>query len=45
LHTTEGLTFVQIAERMGRTADAVRKLWGRAAEELARLLETPHEST
>jgi RNA polymerase sigma-70 factor (ECF subfamily) len=45
LHTTEGLTFVQIAERMGRTADAVRKLWGRAIEELVRLLETPHEST
>jgi RNA polymerase sigma-70 factor (ECF subfamily) len=44
-HSRDKLTFVQIAEKMGRTADAVRKLWGRAIEELAGLLETPHEST
>jgi RNA polymerase sigma-70 factor (ECF subfamily) len=45
LHTTEGLTFAQIADKLGSTADAVRKLWGRAVEELAKLLESPHEST
>lgn len=44
LHSSEGLTFVQIAAQLGSTADAVRKLWGRAVEELARLLESPHES-
>jgi RNA polymerase sigma-70 factor (ECF subfamily) len=43
--TMEGLTFVQIAEKLGSTADAVRKLWGRAVEELAKCLETPDEST
>jgi RNA polymerase sigma-70 factor (ECF subfamily) len=41
LHAAEGLTFVQIAERLGGSADAARKLWGRAVEELARLLESP----
>ncbi len=44
-HSTDGLTFVQIAERLGSTADAVRKLWGRAVEALAKLLEVPHDST
>jgi RNA polymerase sigma-70 factor (ECF subfamily) len=44
LHTTEELTFAQIAEKLGRTPDAVRKLWGRAVDELAKLLESPHES-
>jgi RNA polymerase sigma-70 factor (ECF subfamily) len=44
-HTTDGLTFVQIAATLGSTPDAVRKLWVRAVEELARRLETPHEST
>jgi RNA polymerase sigma-70 factor (ECF subfamily) len=44
LHTSEDLTFVQIAEKLGSTPDAVRKLWGRALEELAKLLESPHES-
>jgi RNA polymerase sigma-70 factor (ECF subfamily) len=41
LHASEGLTFVQIAGRLGGSADAARKLWGRAVEELARLLESP----
>jgi RNA polymerase sigma-70 factor (ECF subfamily) len=45
LHTTEDLTFAQIADKLGSTADAVRKLWGRAVEELAQLLDSPHEST
>jgi RNA polymerase sigma-70 factor (ECF subfamily) len=44
MHTTEDLTFVQVAEKLGSTADAVRKLWGRAVDELAKLLESPHES-
>jgi RNA polymerase sigma-70 factor (ECF subfamily) len=43
-HTIDGLTFLQIAEKLGSTADAVRKLWGRAIEKLAQRLETPHES-
>ncbi len=43
MHTSEGLTFVQIAEKLDSTADAVRKVWGRAVEELAKHLETPHE--
>jgi RNA polymerase sigma-70 factor (ECF subfamily) len=43
-HTTEGLTFAQIADKLGSTADAVRKLWGRAVDELAKLLDSPHES-
>jgi RNA polymerase sigma-70 factor (ECF subfamily) len=45
LHTTKGLTFTQIAENLGSTTNAVRKLWGRAVDELAKLLESPHEST
>lgn len=45
MYSMEKWTFVQIAEKMGSTADAVRKLWGRAAEELARHLIPPHESS
>jgi RNA polymerase sigma factor (sigma-70 family) len=45
LHTTDGLTFAQTAEKLGSTADAVRKLWRRAVEELAKRLERPDEST
>jgi RNA polymerase sigma-70 factor (ECF subfamily) len=44
LHTFDGLTFVQIAELWNSTADAVRKQWGRAVEELAKHLETPHDA-
>ncbi|HEY1379599.1 MAG TPA: sigma-70 family RNA polymerase sigma factor, partial [Gemmataceae bacterium] len=45
LHSSEGLTFVQIAEKLESTPDAIRKLWGRAVEELAKLLDSPHESS
>jgi RNA polymerase sigma-70 factor (ECF subfamily) len=38
LRSTENLTFAQIAEKLGSTPDAVRRLWGRAVEELAKLL-------
>jgi RNA polymerase sigma-70 factor, ECF subfamily len=44
MHTTDGLSFVQIADKLSSTADAVRKLFGRAVEALANHLETPHES-
>src|SRR5262249_50023316 len=35
LHTWEELTFAQVGERLRCSAEAARKLWGRAAEELA----------
>lgn len=38
LHTQEGLTFAQVGQQLRCSAEAARKLWGRAAEELARLL-------
>lgn len=38
LHTTEDLTFAQIAKALDSTADAVRMMWGRAVEELAKHL-------
>lgn len=41
LRTAEGLTFAQVGARMGRSADAARMLWGRAATELSALLDTP----
>ncbi len=44
-HTVKGQSFVQMAETWGGTADAVRKRWGRAVEELTRLLDTPSEPT
>lgn len=42
-HTWEGLKFAQVGERLGCSAEAARKLWGRATEELARLLGDSHE--
>ena len=45
MHTMDGLTFVQIAAKLGRSADSVRKLFGRAVEELAEHLDAPKEST
>jgi RNA polymerase sigma-70 factor, ECF subfamily len=45
LYTMDRLTFVQIAEKLGSSADAVRKLWRRALEELKKHLDAPHEST
>lgn len=44
MYTTDRLTFVQIAEKLGSSADAVRKVWRRALEELKKHLDTPHES-
>jgi len=44
MHVTQRLTFVQIAAKLGITADAARKLWGRAVEELAKRMESPDES-
>jgi RNA polymerase sigma-70 factor (ECF subfamily) len=34
LRHLEGLSFLQVAERMGRTVDSVKKLWARALAEL-----------
>lgn len=39
LRNWEELSFVEIGRRLGRSADAARKLWGRAADSLARQLE------
>jgi RNA polymerase sigma-70 factor (ECF subfamily) len=39
LRYREGCRFEEIARRMGRTANAVRKLWGRAVERLQAELE------
>jgi RNA polymerase sigma-70 factor (ECF subfamily) len=38
LRSREGLTFAQVGERLQCSAEAARKLWRRAANELARLL-------
>jgi RNA polymerase sigma-70 factor (ECF subfamily) len=38
LHTQEELTFTQVGEHLHCSAEAIRKLWGRAAEHLARNL-------
>lgn len=38
LHTQDGLTFAQVGQRLHCTAEAARKLWWRAAEELMQLL-------
>ncbi len=44
LYMRDRLTFVQIAAKLGSSADAIRKLWKRAIEELTKHLDTPHES-
>jgi RNA polymerase sigma-70 factor (ECF subfamily) len=41
LRYREGCRFEEIARRMGRTSNAVRKLWGRAVERLQAELEGP----
>jgi RNA polymerase sigma-70 factor (ECF subfamily) len=41
LRHLEGLTFPEVASRMGRTIDSVKKLWPRALAGLRRLLEGP----
>ncbi len=38
LHTCEELTFAQVGQRLNCSAEAARKLWGRAAEEMIKLL-------
>jgi RNA polymerase sigma factor (sigma-70 family) len=38
LHTCEGLTFARVGEQLRCSSEAARKLWGRAAEELRKLL-------
>ncbi len=42
-HQSEQLTFEQIGERMGRSADAVRKLWSRALIRLTEELGPAHD--
>jgi RNA polymerase sigma-70 factor (ECF subfamily) len=44
LRNYEELSFEEAGRRMGRSADAARKLWGRAIEQLQDLLESPDES-
>lgn len=39
----EGLSFPEIGRRLGRSAEACRKLWGRAVEQLHRYLEPGNE--
>jgi RNA polymerase sigma-70 factor (ECF subfamily) len=39
LRHLEGLTFPEVAERMGRTLDSVKKLWTRALDRLRRSLK------
>jgi RNA polymerase sigma-70 factor (ECF subfamily) len=41
LRHQEGRSFAEIAESMGRTANAVHKLWARAIEQLQSELEAP----
>jgi RNA polymerase sigma-70 factor (ECF subfamily) len=42
-HHHDGLTFEAIGVRMGRSAEAARKLWSRALIRLAREMEPDHE--
>ncbi|HEY7315280.1 MAG TPA: sigma-70 family RNA polymerase sigma factor [Gemmataceae bacterium] len=39
----ERLSFEEIGQRLGRSAEAARKLWTRAVDELAKTLESSHE--
>jgi RNA polymerase sigma-70 factor (ECF subfamily) len=41
LRHLDGLTFPEVSERMGRSVDAVEKLWARALVQLRRLLPPP----
>jgi RNA polymerase sigma-70 factor (ECF subfamily) len=41
LRYVEGLPFEEVAQKMGRTANAVRKLWARAIEKLQEEMEPP----
>jgi len=44
LHTWEELTFAQIGERLNCSAEAARKLWGRAAKEFALVFGNTHHT-
>jgi RNA polymerase sigma factor (sigma-70 family) len=39
----ERLPFAEVGRRLGRSAEAARKLWARAVEELKQALEPPDE--
>jgi len=41
LHHLEGLTFPEVAGRMGRTVDSVKNVWARALAQLRRSLGAP----
>lgn len=43
LRHQHGLSFVAAGQAMGRSPDAVRKLWRRAVEQLQAVLETPDD--
>jgi len=44
LRNYERLSFAEAGQRMGRSGEAARKLWGRAIDHLQRILESPNES-
>jgi RNA polymerase sigma-70 factor (ECF subfamily) len=44
LRSYEDLSFEEAGRRLGRSAEAARKLWGRAIEQLQQLLEPPNDS-
>jgi RNA polymerase sigma-70 factor, ECF subfamily len=44
LRSIEQLSFVEIGQRLGRSEEASRKLWGRAIIVLSELLESQHDS-
>jgi RNA polymerase sigma-70 factor (ECF subfamily) len=43
LRNLQGLSFIETAQRMGRSVDSVEKLWARALVKLRRLMEPPQE--
>jgi RNA polymerase sigma-70 factor (ECF subfamily) len=45
LRHQEQLSFDEIGRRLGRSADAARKLWARAVEQLEQLMEPPDASS
>jgi RNA polymerase sigma-70 factor (ECF subfamily) len=45
LRNWDRLPFEEVGRVLGRSAEAARKLWERAVEHLAKLLEAPHESS
>lgn len=44
LRNLQGLSFIETAQRMGRSVDSVEKLWARALVKLRRLMEPPREN-